>query len=476
MSTSRDPSSPPQSSSPAPRWCAIVVILLTILAAWPLIITANTSGRGAFDDLTYHWPTIQTFAQQLPTPDLTNYQSATTPGYHLELSILHRLGASRMFVQLYASLWTIILTGLLAWRAGKAFGKAGVILCLPFLASMYCLFPGIWLLPDNAGWLCVLLLMILALEYPPTIRVITISGVILAALVLIRQIHIWAAVTIAMSAWVGTRAQVPAVTKLFSNPIDRTSRLFPVIFASIPSGLVLLYFMNLWQGLVPPPFQNNHQGANPITPAFILTQVAILSFFFIPILLPQLKKILRSHRAWWIDALVFGFIVGALPPASYYAVDQGRYSGWWNIIAKFPVIADRSPVIVLGAPIGALFCVLWCTMISKRDAWILAATLIAFAIAQSANHASWQRYHEPMLIITGIIILTRAPAAIESPKRAFFGSIALALMLALITIPTLINAKPVDLLPQIQSQTHTDQIQPSTTQNDYISSVSLQIP
>ncbi|MBO6512886.1 MAG: hypothetical protein JJ974_02825 [Phycisphaerales bacterium] len=472
MTTSLDPSCPPQSSNPAPRWCAIVVILLTILAAWPLIFTGNVNGRGASDDLLFHWPTIQTFADQLPTPDLSSYQSATTPGYHLELAVIHRLGASRMIVQLYASLWTIILTALLAWRAGKAFGRAGVILCLPFLASMYCLFPSIWLLPDNAGWLCVLLLMLLALEYRPSLRVITVSGVVLIALVVIRQSHIWAAVTLAMSAWVGTQTQVPAINKLFSDLVDRTSRLLPVIFASIPAGLILLYFMYLWQGLVPPPFQNNHQSTNLITPAFILTQVAILSFFFLPILMPQLKKILKSHRAWWIDALVFGFIVGALPPASYYAVDQGRYSGWWNIIAEFPVIADRSPVIVLGAPIGALFCVLWCTMVSRRDAWILAATLAAFAIAQSANHASWQRYHEPMLIITGIIILTRAPAAIRSPKRVYFGCIALTIMLAAITIPTLINAQPVETEPQTQ----TNQITHPTIQSDHISTLSQQIP
>jgi len=434
---------PPSSVSHAGKWCLITTTLLLLAITWPFILTGNISGRGASDDLIYHWPTIQSFATQLPTPDLSNYQSATTPAYHLELAVLNRIGAPRTIVQLYANLWTVLLFGILAYRAGKSFGNQGILITLPLLTSIYVLFPAIWLLPDNAGWLAVLLILILALDYPYSTKTALTAGIVLAFLVLIRQVHIWAAAIIWITAWIGTDSQAPSFTKLFTDPAARTRRLILALVAIIPATLLLIYFLRLWGGLVPPSFQDHHQGPNLATPAFILTQVSILSVFFAPLLLPQLLSILKSHRNWIIAALVLGLVIGILPE-SIYSVEAGRYSGWWNIIDKLPTFADRSPIILLGAPAGALACVIWSSLISRRDTWILATTLIAFTAAQTANHASWQRYHEPLLLILSILILTRSPIVIQNPKRAIIGSLALAALLAAITIPTLLNAKPID--------------------------------
>jgi len=439
-------SSLPSSVSHTGKWCLITTTLLLLAVTWPFILSGNISGRGASDDLIYHWPTIESFANQLPTPDLSDYQSATTPGYHLELAVLNRLGFSRTFVQLYANLWTVLLLGLLAYRAGRSFGKQGLFITLPLLTSMYILFPAIWLLPDNAGWLAVLLILILALDYPYSTKTALTAGIVLAFLVLIRQVHIWAAAIIWVTAWIGTHDQnnqTPTLTKLFTDPVNRTRRLILALIATIPATLLLIYFLRLWGGLVPPSFQDHHQGPNPATPAFILTQVSILSVFFAPLLLPQLKAILKSHRNWIIAALALGLVIG-LYPESTYSTDAGRYSGWWNIVGKLPTFADRSPILLLGAPAGGLACVIWSSFISRHETWVLATTLIAFTAAQTANHASWQRYHEPLLLILIVLILTRSPIVIQHPKRTILGSLTLAAMLAAITIPTLLNAKPVD--------------------------------
>ncbi|MFK7759600.1 MAG: hypothetical protein AB8C13_06610 [Phycisphaerales bacterium] len=438
---------PPISSASAAKWCTVASILLIIALSWPFILAQNTSGRGAFDDLIYHWPTVQTFADELPTPNLSNYLSATTPGYHLELAIVHRLGASRTLVQLYASLWTVLLLATLAWRFGKSFGKQGLLVMLPLFASIYILFPAIWLLPDNAAWLGVLLMLILAIEKPPTLRVILASGLLLTILVFIRQIHIWAAALIWTSAWVGTQSQLPNNTtlpSLFSDPASRLKRLTPALIAALPAALILFWLYTLWGGLVPPNFQNNHQGANPATPAFILTQIAILSAFYAPILLPQLLTVIRTHISWIITIAVLGLIIGILPHTSMSTQD-GRFSGWWSIAHKLPTIANRSPFIILGALAGAIACLLWVSMLNRRDAWIFSIGLIAFIAAQSANFASWQRYHEPFLLILGSLIFTRVPAIYNAPKKAIIGSVALALLMGAITVSALKNAEQVQI-------------------------------
>lgn len=348
-----------------------------------------------------------------------------------------------MLVQLYANLWTALLFGILAYKAGRSFGKLGVLITLPLLSSIYVLFPAVWLLPDNAGWFAVLLILILALDYPLSTRTILTSGIILAFLVLLRQVHIWAASIIWISAWIGSDSKTPSLVQVFKDPASRTRRFVLALVATLPAALLLLYFIRLWGGLVPPTFQDRHQGPNLATPAFILTQVSILSVFFAPLLLPRLIGILKSHRFWIIASIGAGLVI-AIIPESTYSVEAGRYSGWWNLVDRQPVVSDRSLIILLGAPAGALACVIWASFVSRRETWILATTLIAFTAAQSANHASWQRYHEPLLLILMVLILTRAPIAIRSPKRVVFCSLALAAMLSAITIPALLNAQPIE--------------------------------
>lgn len=424
-------------------WCGVVAGLLVILAAWPFILGGNVSGRGASDDLRYHWPAIVGFAEELPTPDLSDYASATTPGYHLELAVVRWLGAGRMFVQLYASFWTVFLIGVLGWIAGNSYGRAGVFLVLPLVASMYVLFPGIWLLPDNAGWFGVLVLLILALDYPASVRTMLAMGVVLGLLVLVRQVHVWAAALIWIVAWVGDGDDVPGVQGVFGNFGTRSRRLLIGVIAAVPAALILVWFVRMWGGLVPPRFQGAHQGPNVATPGFILLQVCVLSVFFAPVLWGRFVGILKSHWSWLLGAAVAGLVVG-LVPASGYDAEAGRYSGWWNVIGKTPVVGDRSVVFVLGSVGGAVAAVVWGSLVSRRDVWILGVGLVGFVAAQSANHASWQRYHEPMLLMVGVLILSRSGLALSMKRRVVFGCVVLAGVFGLITATTLMNAEPVE--------------------------------
>ena len=70
----------------------LIVLAMTLIATIPLILSGNANGRAAADDYNYHWIAINQFAIEWPSPDISNYHSATTPGYHLILAPLVRAG------------------------------------------------------------------------------------------------------------------------------------------------------------------------------------------------------------------------------------------------------------------------------------------------------------------------------------------------------------------------------------------------
>ncbi len=433
-------------ATPAPKGrdvAVLVTIGLAMLVCWSVIFSGNLSGRGAADDLNFHWLAILQFAQQWPTPDLGDYASATTPGYHLLLAPLAKAGMGHTGIQLVASLWTMGLLGLLAWNTSATLGRWAAVLLLPVIASMYVFFPGIWLLPDNAGWLLVLGIVLLCLRAKTGWVSWTICGVLLVALVWMRQIHIWAAAPVWLAAWLGSGPHAPRdLRSFFSSFSGRAGRTLIAIGCTVPAFMALVWFLGVWGGLVPPSFQNMHQGPNPATPGFVLMQVAILSVPFTPMLLPRARAVWAHHWRLVLIALLLGLLLGVVP-ASSYSYEAGRYGGWWNLLGKLPTVADRSPVFTVLSVLGALYLVLWLSLASRRDVWVWVGVLIAFTLAQSANHASWQRYHEPMLLIMIVLIIARSAMLEQIKTRAMGGAVVLALILGSIATISMLTADPV---------------------------------
>lgn len=419
-----------------------IVLLLTLAASLPLILSGNTNGRAAADDYNYHWVAIQQFAIQWPTPDISDYHSATTPGYHLVLAPLVRSGLGHISTQLIAHGWTLAFFGLLCWSVSRSLGRTAPVVCLPMIVSMYTLYPGVWLLPDNAGWFLVLATLLLSLRERSGWATWAASGVLLALLVLMRQIHIWAAGLVWLSAWIGSGSNIPSdLRSFFGDFVSRAGRTLIALACTVPAFALLAWFVMLWGGLVPPMFQGNHQGPNPATPGFILMQLAILSVFFTPILLPRFKSVWGHHWRWVILSVVVGAVC-AIVPVSSYSVDAGRFSGWWNLVKLMPDVGDRSPVFVLGAVVGSLSLPLWLSLVCRRDLWIWIGLLVAFVAAQSANHASWQRYHEPMLLLMLALIVARMKPIDTVRVRVMIGMMAMSSMLLALTIVSLVTAEP----------------------------------
>ncbi|MBA4028754.1 MAG: hypothetical protein C0475_06425 [Planctomyces sp.] len=438
-----------------PRTIAHLAALATALALWAMIALLPAQGRIGHDQNIYHVPTIRTFARQLPRPDLSDYLSATTPGYHLALAAASRLtGDSTFALRALGALWSVGLAWLLvraaARRASAPDGSAWALAALaPLPCSLYVLSSGAFVLPDNAAWLLASAVLLVCLGSPMTLGRIALGALLVLALVWVRQSHAWTAGVLLLAAWLGDApADGPAGTAGLVGPVGQPSaarwsddprtvlaphpigpaarRAIVAALLLLPTALSLALLYRLWGGLTPPGnfprpgpewigdyanFQGRFRGANPATPALVL---ALLGWSLIP-LTPLLWGALTggARRAPW---LVIGAsllsLAAALIPATTRDPDAGRSTGLWNLAGSAPTVLGHTSALIaaLALPGGALTAALLGAL-RRRDRLILLTALAGFGAAVSASHYSWQRYAEPMLLIWVALAVARLPRA-----------------------------------------------------------------
>ena len=446
-----------------PLWPMLLVIAAFLLAAVPLIVTQHARGRGRFDQVNYHEPAILRFAEQLPTPDLSDYLSATTPGYHLVLAVVARvISPSPVVLQMAGALFTVGLLGLFTrWLTPRAGPMPATAMGLGLGASIYVFSAGAFLLPDNAAWLGVLGVLLIALR-PRIDKVMLLGGgAVLLALVLTRQSHLWAAGTLWAAGWLGATFQPnPGVSgeigSLFDDFGGRVRRMLLVMLATVPAFLAVGWFVNLWGGLTVPIFHDYMQGANPATPAIILAQIAVIGVFHVGFWWRSGWALLKTRPGLVVLVLLAGLLIAGLPETTY-STEAGRYSGLWNLANKAPDLAGHSNLLLLVlAPAGAVMLAAWLSGVGARNRWVMLAALAGFTAAVSMTHNAWQRYHEPMLLIcSGLMSALVVARGEEQPGRVFglarlAGPAALALALAGVTVMKFRGEAPITTPIRVQ--------------------------
>ncbi|MFM9995421.1 MAG: hypothetical protein ACKVU4_06420 [Phycisphaerales bacterium] len=408
------PGEPDRQSRNAPWWPTAALLALFAAAAIPLILAGGVPGRAGSDHYNYHEPAIRRFAQEWPSPDLSNYLSATTPLYHLTLAGFARYVAdSTAGLRLVSALFTVGLLAVFSRACARRLPhQPGLVLalCLPLAASLHVFPPGVWLLPDNAGWLGVLAIWLIALSPSWTWPRLALASGLLVMLVLTRQIHVWSAALVWTAAWlsddrtaVGSdRGPLIPVGPLLRPTPARLRRAAAALLLTLPAFAVVGVFVSIWGGLVVPRYQGMYRGWSGATPAFALSLLACYSAFFAGWLAPGLMDALRRRRTPLLAAAAIG-LTAAVLPVTTYSLGDGRFGGLWYLVDYFadrlPVIGGRTSVIFLVlAPIGAAALVLWLDALPIRTRLIMLAAFVAFEAAQTTS-LPWQRYHEPMLLM-----------------------------------------------------------------------------
>jgi hypothetical protein len=366
--------------------CALAV------PATVLVATGADSGRAAWDAAIYHERVIRGFIETFPAIDARNPLTTTTPGYHVAMAAFGSVVSdSPTAIRLAAVAVGTAFVGLVGgWCAARRGATQGVLLALPLACSLYVIGSAAWPLPDDAAWLLVALALAACLG--DAVRGWRAAGLAatLAALVTVRQVHAWALLP-------------AAVACLMPGPPGehaRAARRAGVAAATVlPATLALAAFVVLWGGLVPPRFRSDVTGINPATPAFVLLQFAVAGAAFLPWLAGSLRSAWTAHRAALLAAAAAGLLLAAVPATSTDA-DAGRSSGWWNVLGHVPAIAGRTnPAMLVLCPAGAALLASALASLRPRERAVMSAALLGFVAAVTATRFSWQRYHEPFVLM-----------------------------------------------------------------------------
>lgn len=409
-----------------------------------VIFGPGITGPAETDALNFHQPTVEQFVQQWPSPDVSDYAAASTPGHHLALAAIDdRFDPSLETLRLISGTPVTLMIGLFVFYCSARAGPTVAILSgLPLMCSPHTVGFSTHVLPESSAWAFVLLLMILAMRDRFTNSTTVVAGLVVLFCVLTRQVNLWTASLVWLAAWLGPKGNDPP-SDVFAPPIQdrasRAKRTAIAFVATLPAFAVIAWFYSIWGSLTPGRFIAANVGPNPVTPAFMLSLCGLAGLAFFPVFLPALRQAISGGAPVVPivgSAAALGLLIGILPESTY-SFEEGRVSGIWEAVRVTPTVFDRSPLIVIGSAVGAGFaaaCLLVAPGSSSR--WLLTLALVASTAAQSANAQAYQRYMEPMVLLLFPIAAAcaiRARGASPHPL-ALLGPVTLAALLAIVTL------------------------------------------
>jgi len=374
-------------------------VLVWMLAILPFVCIGKIGPSEAWDQDYYHRPVIKILSSQLPTPDFSNFGSATTPGYHLFMAVLDRLGADDLGLRLVSSLFGLAAAVVLARVVARLSDSEplGAVAGIAFLLNPYVLSSAMFLTTDDLA----LLMMVLALGSAiDSAREGSNRHTLIRAMLwstgaaVVRQVLVWTAGL----AWIG------ALMRSIVGKEPRPLRALTLAALSmVPAVLLVAYFVWVWKGLTPPGFQSVIPiGLNPATPIYMLALVGCWG----ACAAACHPRFLQAVCSRWAVIGAVIVLVGSLsiPTAPDGPPDGRRWGGvLWSVSAYFPVVLDRSSFIVLlaaggGAVLGA---VLWIARGHARrsETWTALSALVLCTLAQMANSYCFERYLVPLGIV-----------------------------------------------------------------------------
>lgn len=384
---------------------AVAGLLAIVLAlTLPAILTGQLDPK-AYDHRFFHLPLVREWAASWPRVDLRDYNSATGPLYHWLMAGAAQIVGAGGGPETSVPLQTV--NSLFGWTVGAvvyAFARRrwesrrAFLTALPLVVSPYLLGNAIWMMTDNLSLTLVAAAIGSAAFGTTSAASRACQGANAALAVATRQINLWLLAPMAASWWLGGRRRPLATILAMAAPVA-----------------VLAVFVALWKGLVPPRFRTQHaSGLNPAAIGFALVLTAAYGAALLP-LVSRAARTLLARPATLLGIALLGAALAGLGP-SFAGEEVGRNGGWvWRLVAAFPTVADRSPIILFGGAAGAQVLGLLFVEIEphggKHAAMVLLAAFAGFLVAHVANAQIFQRYYDPMVLLTLVWLTVCLPSS-----------------------------------------------------------------
>ena len=356
------------------------MIPLVWLVLWiPVLFRDSLDIFDDLDERLFHHPTIRSFADGLPFPNLADYQSATTPLYHLLMSPISWLTNDSLLALRFVN---VSLSALALWFAiralaswGHPIAAAAGGLCIGL--TPYFVGPGVRLSTDNVALLAVF--AVLHAAHPRSKSGPWVAMAWATAAVWTRQIHLW--------------VLAPMVLAGLTRQRNHLSWL---LVSLIPIA-ALVPLISSWGALTPPQFASGHQGGLNID--VLLMALGILGAYALPFSPWLIRGLRRPQARLWVPGITaLGLALLAQHPMPW-TDDPNRWGGaLWSASRNVPALLDVPLTFWITVPIGGLVLLAFATHPNKEHGRFLSLTAVAFIGANMLSARAYQKYYDPMIL------------------------------------------------------------------------------
>jgi len=371
-----------------------ILTLLFLIIVLPFIPQINTDVSGSRDEVSFHYNTVISFLDQFPELNLRDYPSATTPLYHILLTLAsfiigNDLIALRIINLVLSLICLLVVYQYLARRGGN--WHNAFCFSLIFLVSPYFIRASIMLFTDNVALLFTFLALMMLGTANSSRRQFFWANVFILSAVLTRQVYAWL---------IGV-----AVFVIFQEMVDNKFDFKKVIKSALPVLIPtggLFFFVFLWGGLTPLRFQGEHEafGLNWDVPVYILSLLGIFGVFLVPWFYRLYKE---SHKKWnapiIAGLIIAGFIYLLIHPVSNaYSPELMRGGALWLMTTYFPMVLSSSILFWIFFPAGLVLLYLLIQYHFAKQEYLIIVSLFLWLLFSMTSVRTYQRYYEPFLL------------------------------------------------------------------------------
>jgi hypothetical protein len=419
-------------------WPPVLVFLCLVLG---MMISGRMLKSQAYDQNLFHIQVVRQFEAEWPTPNLTEYGSATGPGYHLALTAIGKVvGSDLMTLRIVSMIFGVALICVVASLAAIVVGpRAAALLAMPMATSVYVIGSAMYVHTDNTAWLFALLVVGLLVFLRVTLVNLIAVALFAAIAVFIRQSFIWVVGPILFAGLITSPLMGRVLPSSGDNDRVRWGPFVGSILASIPAIVVLGVLVSLWGGLLQERFRAYHYSQFRLdSVGYAIAVFGIYTPFFL-LSLPDIGTRFRQLCPWVVIAAIAGALATVIMP-SVPSVESGRIGGpVWILAGIGPTIGDRSIMLALLAAVGGGFLVLLLGSAFARGrgaaAMIALCAWAAVTSTQLLNSQIFQRYFDtPALVLLIWLTALSLGGREDAETRSSFGPPLLAVVLAMLLV------------------------------------------